>query len=267
MKKDRNTPFSQRQQKINLPAGQLLIGRNSLREVLKHSPERLIKVLISKADSQQLDDLVAQISPQIISRVDRFALDELAGSDSHQGVLAVLKPRANVDVKSWMQQLDNQETSLLLLLDGVQDPHNLGAILRAAECFGVDAVIWSKNRGPTITPAVTKVSAGASELVQTIEVSNLVDIVGKLKDRNFWVVALENDASAKDLQAFEFPKKCALVMGSEGAGVSHLLKKQADFLLKIPLHGQINSLNVSQATTVVLYEFRRQVAGYSHVLP
>ena len=143
------------------------------------------------------------------------------------------------------------------MLDSIMDPHNFGAILRAAECFGVDAVLWSKNRGCDITPVVAKVSVGASELLPLVPVSNLAQALERLKDAGVWSIAADVSPEAQPIDQFEFPTKSLILLGSEGEGLQPLLLREAEFKITIPLHGKIDSLNVSQAAAVMLAAARR----------
>lgn len=241
----------------------LLVGRNSLREVLRYSPERIAKVYaVERWGSEQSDyqEIVEMLRAKGIP-VEPKASDELyalTGTEAHQSFAAELKPRIPLDLKTLIERESAREQSLVLLLDSVQDPQNLGTILRSAECFAVDAVIWSRNRGVGLTPAGRKASVGASELVDQVEVSNLVDAIKKLKDGGFWVVAAEAREGSVDIDSFDFPQKTALIAGSEGEGIRQLASKNSDFRVKIPIFGKIDSLNVSQAAAVLLHSYRRQ---------
>lgn len=234
--------------------GRLVVGRNALREVFKAAPSRILEVYTVKRDSAAARDLIGELQRAglAIHYTTDEKLQELSGTSAHQSFVAVIRPKAAVELKGLLEASKERQDSLLLLLDSIQDPQNLGSILRAAECFGVDAVIWSKNRSPGITPAVSKASAGAAELVECIAVSNLADTLKKLKQHDYWVVAAENSAQAVDVSSFEFPAKCVLVLGSEGEGLHRLVKELADFSVKIPLSGKIGSLNVGQAAAVLL---------------
>ncbi len=242
----------------------LLMGRNSLCEVLKYMPERLAKVYVARREGGQNSDynelLTLLNEKKILVEFKTFDdLTEMTGSDSHQSFVAVLREQARIELKEFLEAFKEEERSLVLLLDSVEDPQNLGTILRSAECFGVDAVIWSKNRGSGITPVCRKASVGASELVTCIEVSNLVDAIRKLKDGGYWIVAAENKEGAQSLDTFSFPPRTALVVGSEGAGIRDLTCRKSDYLVQIPLFGKINSLNVAQAATILLHSYRRQI--------
>ena len=183
-------------------------------------------------------------------------MKQLSGSDSHQAVMAVLKEKPQVTLKEFVHSHNDTDRSLVLLLDDIQDPQNLGSILRAAECFAVDLVIYSKNKGSSITAAVTKASVGASELLKIMPVSNLVDVLRKLRNAGFWLITADADLNGSKLADFRFPLKSVIVLGSEGRGVQPLIKKEADFSVYIELFGKISSLNVSQAAAIMLNAYR-----------
>lgn len=241
----------------------LLAGRNPLRELLLHDASRIEEVLVSRAGEQAprastrqgLIDLVQEKAVPL-RFVSPDELDKLAGTASHQGFCAVLREREMKSLKDVLPGLEQAERAMVVLLDEINDPHNFGAILRACECFGIDAVVHSKNRGSRLTPVVTKSSAGASELVSIVTVSNLAEAARRLRQAGFWLVAAEAYEGSRDLFSFDFPPKTALILGSEGAGIQELLRKEADFRVKIPLCGRIDSLNVSQAAAVMLYVWR-----------
>ncbi len=210
------------------------MGKHCIEEVQKHSPNRILKLYSSRKGEGEYRSA--------------SELSKLVGSDSHQGIVAEVKRREPLPLKTFLAE----EHSFVLMCDSIADPHNFGAILRAAECFGVDAVVYSKNRNVALTPVVSKVSMGASELVPLIEVSNLADTLKKLQDGGFWAVAAEVKEGAQPLGQFTYPEKTVLILGAEGRGVQPLLSKRADMSVYIPMKGQIDSLNVSQATAVLL---------------
>ncbi len=228
-----------------------------MREVLFSNPERILMILAASTALDQQAEQTLERARELGIGVELMGLSELSercGSTSHQSIAALVAPRELVSLKQFLST--DREESLLVIVDSIEDPHNFGAILRAAECFGADAVIWSKNRGVGITPVVTKASVGASELVTLIEVANLVEAAGRCKDAGYWLVGAEVREGAKELGGFEFPKKCALVLGSEGEGIHNLLQRKLDYRVYIPLLGRIDSLNVSQAAAVLLYSAR-----------
>jgi len=238
---------------------ELIMGRNCLQELLSHAPARLREVFFAETreDSQStrkldLRDAVEQAGIPI-RECRRDELDALVQSDSHQGVVARVTPRALVSLEELVERAARVEQMRLLALDGVLDPHNLGAVLRAAECFGVDAVMWSKNRAAPLGPVVSKVSVGASELVPLCPVGNLHSALEKLKAVGVWTVGAVVSPQATRLEAFDAPNKWALIMGSEGEGIQRLIEENLDFRVYISMLGELSSLNVSQATAVMLH--------------
>ena len=228
-----------------------VMGRNCMRELAKMAPERLEQVYVSARENLAGVPVLENLKITVLPASE---LTALVGSDSHQGVVVRVRPRAKLEWADFLHTFDDPEKAgLILALDGVTDPHNLGAILRAAECFKVDAVVWSKNRSSGITPVVTKVSVGASELVTCIEVSNLAEAARRARSTGFWIVVADGGEGAADLNKFSFPERTLLILGAEGEGVSHLLLERSDFRVRIPMYGQIDSLNVSQAAAVLLY--------------
>lgn len=235
----------------------LVMGRNAIFEVLKSSPERIVEVYTSQRD--KTDELFAALLKQKITirEMTKHELSQLVQSESHQSYVAKVKGKQELSLSGFLQETQEKETSLVVVLDSIFDPQNLGAIIRACECFGVDLIIFSKNRGSDITPVTTKTSAGATELVSILKVSNLVETVKALQKEGFWAVAAENKENAQSLYDFEFPEKTVLILGSEGKGIQPLLSKKCDFYISIPMLGRIDSLNVSQAAAVILSAYRQ----------
>lgn len=228
--------------------------------MLTHAPEKVSELLFAPGKHDGDRDKRAQELLRFAERqgvgvrkVTLAELNRLCESEAHQSFAAVLEQGGGLELKQLISQLGGKERALLLLLDSINDPHNFGAILRAAECFGADAVIYSKNRGSPLSPVVSKVSAGASELVPLCEVANLAEAARKLKKAGFWLVACDVSREATALPKFEFPQQSVLILGSEGKGPQKLLLEQADFRLYIPMLGKLDSLNVSQAAAVTLY--------------
>ncbi len=243
------------------------MGRNCVTELIRRSPERVREVFLSEArdDSRSHGNDRRRSMLEEIERLDisvrevsRRDLDSMVQSDSHQGVVARVLPRPMLEFDELVRIVREEPSARILALDGVLDPQNFGAMLRAAECFGVTAVVWSKNRGAPLGPVVSKVSVGGSELVRLCPVSNLHRALEALKEAGAWSVGAMVAPDASPLERFEFPEKCVLVMGSEGEGVQHLIEKTLDFRLYIPMCGQIDSLNVSQATAVLLHAVSNQ---------
>ena len=248
---------------VQRPGERLIMGRNCIIEVLRLQPRRAREIWIGSAENSGVLQEISAHAEKLnipLNRVRGETLNAFVRSESHQGVVAAVSERSFEDLDSLIERLAGKERATVMLLDSIMDPHNLGAILRVAECFGVDAVIWSKNRGVDLTPVVSKSSVGASEIVPIVRVSNLVAAAEKLKDAGFWLVGSALAAEARSLWSYEVPQKMALAIGSEENGLQQLLKKKCDELLVIPMGGKIESLNVAQATAVMLAETNRQRA-------
>lgn len=188
--------------------------------------------------------------------VQRTELDRMAGNAAHQGVVAVTSAKQYSDLDDVVGAKRGQY-SLVVVLDGVEDPHNLGAILRTADAAGADGVVIPERRAAGVTGTVTKASAGASEHLPIAKVTNIARSVEELKDRNVWAVGLDEHGK-KAYDSIDYKMDCALVLGAEGKGLHDLVKKKCDFLVSIPMLGKVPSLNVSVAAGVVLYEVVRQ---------
>jgi len=188
--------------------------------------------------------------------LQRAELDRMAGNSAHQGVVAVTSAKQYSDLDDVVGAKRGQY-SLVVVLDGVEDPHNLGAILRTADAAGADGIVIPERRAASVTGTVTKASAGASEHLPIAKVTNIARTVEELKERNLWTVGLDERGS-QIYDALDYNMDCALVLGAEGKGLHDLVKRKCDFLVSIPMLGKVSSLNVSVATAVVLYEIVRQ---------
>ena len=188
--------------------------------------------------------------------LQRTELDRMAGNAAHQGVVAVTSAKQYSGLEDVIEA-KRGEHSLIVVLDGIEDPHNLGAIIRTADAAGADGVVIPERRAAGVTGVVTKTSAGASEHLPIARVTNIARSVEELKDRNIWVVGLDERGS-QTYDAIDYKMDCALVLGAEGKGVHDLVAKKCDFLVSIPMLGKVSSLNVSVAAGVVLYEIVRQ---------
>lgn len=218
--------------------------------------ELLVDATRGDARMRDLERQAAERGVRVI-RVETARLDGLAGGARHQGVVArVLPTRARWT--SYEDRLDALgEPPLVLALDGITDPHNLGAILRAADGAGVHAVLAPKDRAAGISATVSRVASGAAESVPYFMVPNLARALADLKERGLWVVGLADEAEA-DLYSTQWPAALALVLGAEGAGLRRLTRERCDALVRIPMLGAVGSLNVSVAAGVCLYEARRR---------
>jgi 23S rRNA (guanosine2251-2'-O)-methyltransferase len=237
---------------------EILFGLHPVEEALRSGARRLDHVCVARERSDRRLTQLVEICRAGGVRV-RFApkeqLTRLAKSAAHQGVVAVVQQREFLDLTDL---LDPQRNNLLLLaLDGIEDPQNLGALLRTAEGAGVDGVVVTERRSAPLSPVAVKASAGAAEHVKIARVVNLVRALEELKQRSFWCVGLDERGSS-DYDGFDYSGSCVLVLGREGAGLHDLVKRTCDHLLKIPLAGRVPSLNVSAAGAVVLFEAARQ---------
>ena len=188
--------------------------------------------------------------------LQRTELDRMVGNSAHQGVVAVTSAKQYSDLDDVVGAKRGQY-SLVVVLDGVEDPHNLGAILRTADAAGADGIVIPEHRAASVTGTVTKASAGASEHLPIAKVTNIARTVEELKERNLWTVGLDERGS-QTYDALDYNMDCALVLGAEGKGLHDLVKRKCDFLVSIPMLGKVSSLNVSVAAAVVLYEIVRQ---------
>ncbi|MDY6407585.1 MAG: 23S rRNA (guanosine(2251)-2'-O)-methyltransferase RlmB [Pseudomonadota bacterium] len=190
--------------------------------------------------------------------VDRSFLDTLVGKDAlHQGLVARVVPLSQPTLDEMLKAVASKETALVIILDQITDPHNIGAILRSAAAFDVDAVIVPETGTPAETGTLAKSASGALELIPMIRVSNLIRAMEKLKKADFWCIGLDGYAS-DSITGTKLPKRCAFVMGSEGDGMRRLTQENCDYSVRLPMNPVIESLNVSNAAALTLYEFRRQ---------
>ena len=233
-------------------------GIHAVESVLKHSPEIVLQIWLQKnRDDKRINTIIdlAQKSGISIEQISTDKLNNKYEGVIHQGVVARIRSSNKKSVQ--LEDILELDKCLLLVLDGVEDPHNIGACLRTADAAGADAVIVSKNRSPGITPIVRKVASGAAETIPFIEVSNLVQCLEQLKDNDVWVIgaAGETDRSLFDCKP---SNKTALVMGAEEKGLRRLTRETCDELVKIPMSGTVESLNVSVATGICLYQLNRK---------
>ena len=186
----------------------------------------------------------------------RPELDRMAGNNAHQGIVAVTSAKQYNDLDDLLSAKRGQQ-SLVIVLDGVEDPHNLGAILRTADAAGADGVVIPERRASGVTGTVAKASAGASEHLPIAKVTNIARTLEELKAKNLWTVGLD-ERGPQSYASLDYKMDCALVLGAEGKGLHDLVRKKCDFLVSIPMLGKVPSLNVSVAAGVVLYEIVRQ---------
>ncbi len=239
----------------------LITGIHAIESALKNDAENIIQVWIAENKrNQRIKGLIqhAQKRGLIAHRADMKALDKLAGTHQHQGVVAEYRAATSYNEDDLLDLLEKTDSNpLLLVLDGITDPHNLGACLRTADAAGVLAVIAPKDNAVGITPAARKVASGAAETVPFIQVTNLVRSMEKLKQMGIWFIGT-SDKATTDIYTQNFKTPTAIVMGAEGKGLRRLTEEHCDELVAIPMAGQVSSLNVSVATGVCLFEVVRQ---------
>jgi 23S rRNA (guanosine2251-2'-O)-methyltransferase len=236
-----------------------IYGINAVAEALKARGRAFEWVAVSKERHDlRLQRVVDQCRRQgvAVRFLVRPELDRMAGNNAHQGVVAVTSAKQYNDLDDVLAAKRGQH-SLVVVLDGVEDPHNLGAILRTADAAGVDGVVIPERRAAGVTATVTKASAGASEHLPVAKVTNIARTLEELKSNNLWIVGLDERGS-QPYDSLDYSMDCAIVLGAEGKGLHDLVRKKCDFLVSIPMLWKVPSLNVSVAAGVVLYEIVRQ---------
>lgn len=236
----------------------IIIGRNAVMEAIKNG-RSIDKILIMKGAEGNAHRISAKAKKKHIrvNYLDRKALDRIAGNENHQGVIAYAAPYEYSDVSEILVLAEERgEEPFIVILDGIEDPHNLGAVLRSAEGAGVHGVIIARNRAAALTDAAVKVSAGAAEYMLLSRVTNLARTVDELKKKGVWIWGC--DVSGSEYGGSDMTGPVALVIGNEGRGISRLLGEKCDFMVSIPMRGKINSLNASNAAAVLMYEVDRQ---------
>ena len=242
-----------------------IYGRNSVCECLRAERRRVYKLFLAQGVKER--GLVAEIvalaqkAKVAIERTERATLDRI-GAVNHQGVAAEVSAYPYTNLGEILTQAERRnEPPFLLLLDCLEDPQNLGTLLRTAEVVGVHGVVIPKRRAVGVTPAVANASAGATEHLQVTRVTNLARAIGELKERGVWVVGLENLPQARLYSQFDLSGPLALVVGSEGRGMRRLVLESCDVVLRLPMRGHIGSLNAAVAGSIALYEAWRQREG------
>jgi len=247
------------------PAGaeEIVAGKHPVLEALRSGRE-INKIWIAEGAQKHLTGPIVAEAKQlgvIVQFADKRKLDTMAGEVAHQGVIAQVAPYRYYEVDELLAAAKaKNETPFLLLLDEIEDPHNLGSILRTAECTGVHGVIIPKRRAVGLTATVAKTSAGAAEYVPVARVTNLAQTIESLKEQGVWVAGTDV-AAEQDVYRTKFDMPLALVIGNEGKGMGRLIREKCDFLVKLPMNGKLNSLNASVAAGVLMYEVLRQRRG------
>ncbi|MBM7583015.1 23S rRNA (guanosine2251-2'-O)-methyltransferase [Caldicoprobacter guelmensis] len=236
-----------------------LEGRNPVMEALR-AGKTIEKILVAKGSREgAIRDILKMARERgiVIQEVDKKRLDNMSLTGAHQGLIALVVPYTYVSVDDILYRARRaDEPPFVVVLDCIEDPRNLGAIIRTAECCGVHGIIIPKRRAVGITPTVVKASAGAVEYVSVARVTNIVSTLEYLKEQGLWVVGAEAGGTPYNIQDMRGP--IALVIGSEGKGLRKLVKENCDYLVGIPMKGKINSLNSSVAAAILMYEVVRQ---------
>ncbi|MCL2421856.1 MAG: 23S rRNA (guanosine(2251)-2'-O)-methyltransferase RlmB [Defluviitaleaceae bacterium] len=244
-----------------------LEGRKAVLEALNHN-KPMDRLLVRKEADGALTGTLKVIAAKareqgiVVTTVERSKLDALAQSGNHQGVIALCPAKDYVEVEDILAiAAEREEPPFVIVLDGIADPHNLGAILRTAEAGGVHGVIIPKRRAVGLTGAVAKTSAGAIEHIAVARVTNINRTIEDLQEAGLWIVCGDGEADGTSLYNADLSGPIALVIGAEGTGVSRLVKENADFSVRIPMLGRISSLNASVAAGVMIYEVVRNRIG------
>ena len=248
----------------NIPAAvevdeNVVSGRNAVRELLAGGRD-IEKIYIQSGEREgsvnQLIGIAAERKLPIIE-MDRAKLDRISGGARHQGIVAIAAERNYSSIDEILDYAaERGEPPFIVICDGIEDPHNLGAIIRSAECAGVHGVIIPKRRAVGLTTVVAKASAGAIEHVRIAKVTNIAQTIDELKDRGLWLYAA--DMGGESYYSTDLRSSAAIVLGSEGFGISRLVKEKCDFTVSIPMYGNVNSMNVSCAAAVIFAEVAKQ---------
>lgn len=235
-------------------------GRNSVIELLEAGKD-INKLFIQKGEKHGSINKILQIAKHnkiVIVEVDKTKLDMMSQTNNHQGIIAIVPPFKYCDIEDILEEAKKKnETPFIVILDGIEDPHNLGSIIRTAETAGVHGIIIPKRRAATVNSTVNKVSAGAVQYMNIARVSNINDTIRYLKEKGIWICGTDANTHLEyTKQDMKIP--IAVVIGSEGFGMSRLVKENCDFLIKIPMKGKISSLNASVSAGIIMYEILRQ---------
>ncbi|MET1257105.1 23S rRNA (guanosine(2251)-2'-O)-methyltransferase RlmB [Aliikangiella maris] len=237
-----------------------IFGIHAVESALSRAPQNILQVFLQKGRQDktltQLEHLAQQMGISL-QRMDKRKMDDWV-KGNHQGIIAEVKVHdATLNENQLLSLVEQQANILILVLDGVTDPHNLGACLRTADAAGVAALVVPKDRSAQLTPVARKVACGAAETVPVVKVTNLARFLSQLKQSGVWVIGTAGEASSNIYQT-RFQGPTALVMGAEGSGLRRLTREHCDELIHIPMAGSVSSLNVSVATGICLFEINRQ---------
>ena len=231
---------------------QYVYGKNVVRQLISEQ-KKIYEILIQEGLSDK--ELEASIKKANIPMkvMKRQKMDQFLNASNHQGIAASIDDYKTYSVDEIIQAIPQGKQPLLVMLDGLEDPHNLGAILRTCDCIGVDGVIIGKHRSVQLTPTVAKVSTGAIDTIKVAIVTNLVQTIDSLKEKGYWVAGADIENS-RDYREGQYDVPLLLVVGSEGFGISKLVRKNCDYCISLPMKGKVTSLNASVACGILLYE-------------
>lgn len=238
----------------------LIEGRNAVIEALR-SDRQIEQILVAKGDMSGSIKVVLSLAKQkkiVVKEVDRRKLDQMSQTESHQGVIAIVTPYTYCEVQDILDYAKSKdEKPFIIILDEIEDPHNFGSIIRTAEITGAHGIIIPKRRNVGVTPTVYKSSVGAIEHMKIAKVTNINTTIDSLKEKGIWIYGADMDGANYCFDT-ELTGAIALIIGSEGRGMSNLTKKKCDVLVKIPMVGKITSLNASVAGGILMYEILKQ---------
>lgn len=235
---------------------QYIYGKNVVSERIKSNKDIEQILLVDNFQDYKILKLIED-NHLVVKHIDLNKANKLTNKGLHQGIIAKIKSYEYVDYQSIERVVKNKENSIILIADGIEDPHNFGAIIRTCDAIGVDGVFVPKFGNAPLNETVAKVSTGAIEHIRICQVTNLNNLIDNLKCIGFWVIGAEEDNSL-DYREVDCKGKIALVVGSEGKGISKLVLKHCDYKVKLPMVGHVNSLNVSVATGILLYQIHSQ---------
>ena len=253
-------PIKRQTEKEENEYDDIVEGRNAVLELL-NSDRDINKIYVQNGEKHGSINKIIAIAKEkrtVVTEVEKSKLDFMSKTQNHQGVIAVVPPFNYCEVEDILDYAKSkQEDAFVLVLDGIEDPHNLGSIIRTAETAGVHGIIIPKRRSVTVNSTVSKVSAGAVEHMKIARVNNINDTIRKLKENGLWIIGTDGDAKTIYYNQ-DFKGDIAIIIGSEGFGMSRLVKENTDLLVKIPMKGKVTSLNASVSAGIIMYEAVKQ---------
>jgi len=237
-----------------------IYGINPVIEALTHHPQRISQIYcLERTNNPRVKNIINEANKKdlLVSNASKEVLEEISSTKKNQGIVAEIDQRNLLDSKTAISYLSDIDNPVVLILDDLDDPRNIGACFRTANAVKVDMVVLSKNRVSLESPIISKVSSGTSELTNTAIVSNISQYIDRLKDIGFWICGTSGDSEV-DFRTIDYTQSIAIIMGSEAKGMRRLTEKKCDHVVSIPINGEVESLNVSVSCGVMLYELVRQ---------